>query len=439
MVTALLYLLRRVKPSLCLSPVLLAVLILLHGPAYLFYTRVWGPGQPFFERILSSAADPAEVIANLDLAIGCTLMGVCLGIEAADLAFACDSRRMERALRAWGCDAIRMTSRTMANAVLLGMAGVVVLSLWSLSSARLDRVWEFVGGDGGEFDKIELRRATADTKSYVELLLTSTVFPFACFALVPLFRAGLRRALIVLVPLVATILVSKAATLSKAPIVVFVALLGVSAIACRTLRPSARLIAAFTTVTVGMLMLTATVAIVTLGGPREAIQFLGYRIFMVTNEVLLEYFTAIPQTIPHTWGTNSGWVAGLLGQTPDLPLYWRVGEVHRGALTSTSNAMFLGDAWGEFGWLGVLSVPPLAGFIVRWIDIKLVVQRGKSVGAVAGMVLGLHGVFIAMSTSLTTALLSGGLAMAVPLALWIDAPHAARARPRCERQREVSE
>jgi cytochrome c-type biogenesis protein CcmH/NrfF len=40
---------------------------------------------------------------------------------------------------------------------------------------------------------------------------------------------------------------------------------------------------------------------------------------------------------------------------------------------------------------------------------------------VAGLVLGQYGVFIAMTTAFQTALLSGGLVLVLPLAVWLGA------------------
>ena len=76
---------------------------------------------------------------------------------------------------------------------------------------------------------------------------------------------------------------------------------------------------------------------------------------------------------------------------------------------------------GGFSWLGVLVTPIAAGFATRGIDIELIVRRGKSAGAVAGLVPGQCGVVIAMTTAFQTALITGGLLLVLPLASWIGA------------------
>ena len=75
----------------------------------------------------------------------------------------------------------------------------------------------------------------------------------------------------------------------------------------------------------------------------------------------------------------------------------------------------MGDAWADFAWPGVLGTAFIIGALTRWIDIQLIVRRGKSVASAAGLALGHFGLFIALSTSFQTALVTGGLALVIPL------------------------
>ena len=93
--------------------------------------------------------------------------------------------------------------------------------------------------------------------------------------------------------------------------------------------------------------------------------------------------------------------------------------------------MFMGDGWADFAWVGVVLTAFLVGALIRWIDIQLVVRRGKTVASVGGLALGHYGLFIAFSTSFQTALITGGLALIVPLVRLISLPNNQnlRARP----------
>ncbi len=174
------------------------------------------------------------------------------------------------------------------------------------------------------------------------------------------------------------------------------------------------------TLSVALFVVVAFVANPTLAGVGEVLEFLFYRVFMIVNEGLLEYFAAIPYVLPHTWGTQSSWVAALFQSEPQMATFWLVGEVHRGVSGSTTTVMFMGDAWVDFAWAGVVLVPVIAGLLLRWLDIQLIVRRGKTVVTIAGLALGHYGIFIALSTALQTAMVTGGLLFVLPLVALIS-------------------
>ena len=138
---------------------------------------------------------------------------------------------------------------------------------------------------------------------------------------------------------------------------------------------------------------------------------------MVVNECLVEYFSAIPYVIDYKWNPLPGW---LTGETK-LATYWLVGEVHRGIIDSTTTVMFLGDAWADLAWLGVVLASFFMGGLVRFLDIKLILQRGPSIFTIAALALAHHGIFVALNTSLQTAMLTGGLLFVLPLSYLLSA------------------
>jgi hypothetical protein len=413
------FLLRRVVAGVALAPSLLLLLLALHGPAYLWYTRVWGPHQPFFNRIVWAAGPGIDPITRLDIAIGITFSGACIGIALADRVLGCGPRQMQAAMASWRHDMVRPPEQAARRAMALGAILSAYLVVVISTDDHLSRILTYVQSRGDEFDKIALRRSLCAGDSYTYLLLKATVIPFSACALLVLARSGGHVAWWSFGTLVPCLLVANLATLSKSPVVVLCLLLLLAEIVRRDLQPRWKSLATASIVGGGLLVTTTLVSIRSLEGPLEAMRFLMYRVFMVGNEVLLEYFAAVPNRIPHAWGMGSRWISALTGRDPQPQLHWLVGEVHRNVRASTSNAMFVGDAWGNFGWLGVVIAPVIMGFLARGLDIELILRRGKSVGTVAGLVLGLHGLFIALSNALQTALLTGGLLMVVPLAAWL--------------------
>jgi hypothetical protein len=86
-------------------------------------------------------------------------------------------------------------------------------------------------------------------------------------------------------------------------------------------------------------------------------------------------------------------------------------------MSSTTVAMFVADAWADFSWAAVLVFSLFAGFFVRWLDIELIVKRGKTAATISGLALGHYGVFIMLSTALQTAMVTGGLILVAPLTI----------------------
>ena len=114
--------------------------------------------------------------------------------------------------------------------------------------------------------------------------------------------------------------------------------------------------------------------------------------------------------LPHGWG--AGIIPSLFhaGTSEWIPTYSAVAEVTRDSLESTSNVLFIGDAWAEFAWAGVAVFSIIAGFTIRSIDIYAF-RRGhsdESACLVAGCV---FGIFTMLSTALNTAMVTGGLAL----------------------------
>lgn len=406
----------RVGLNLSLSSVLLSLLLLLHGPAYVYYTRTYGPDTDFFDTIMS-AAKGNDVLPTLDLAMALTFTFVCLGIVFTDVAAGVRARGWHRAIARWDAKPLgRATPRERRRVLGASIAlAALLLVPFIFIDSQLPKVVDYFTSDLGEFEKIALRREGGGSGFYPYNLLLSTVLPFIAFCLLAgaLSRArSLRGWTMVFVALVA---LGKAATLSKAPLAVF-ALQGLVVwLMAWRLSLSWRMLAVLAISTTALFVLMSFIANPTSEGLGLIFEFLFYRVFMIVNESLLEYFAAIPYVIDHTWGSQFSWLAGLLQSEPRLPTYWLVAEVHRGALGSTTTVMFAGDAWADFAWVGVAIAAFVIGALVRWIDIRLIVTRGKSVVTIAGLALGHSGLFIATSTSLQTALVTGGLALVVPL------------------------
>ena len=124
--------------------------------------------------------------------------------------------------------------------------------------------------------------------------------------------------------------------------------------------------------------------------------------------------TFVHTDLDRIWmGTVGARMLGTAAQQEHVETYLAVAEITRGSLLSTSNAMFIGDAWAQYSWAGVIGRSLLARFLVRAVDIYKT-RRGytdppATLGAGCSF-----GIFTMLSTSFTTAWVTGGLLL-VPL------------------------
>ncbi len=420
--------------NLSLTSAMLGGLLVLHGPAYLYYTRVWGPGdglmyalyverwpQPlnFFEHV-TSFANTRSPITELDIALALLLFSLAAGILLAHRLLRCSPAEMRHGIETWNRAPVRALPSSIVAWLAVGL-GLCVLAAAMIAwhEDQWSRVVRYFLSQGGEFEKIAMRREMGGSRHYLYNLALSAVLPLLTFWAVVLSRRSPLTLLPVAAALVAAVLLGKLSTLSKAPPAVFCLQLVLLIIIWQRLSVRALhllLLGGCAVLLFGGMSLVANVG---LKGVTDTLLFLFYRIFMIPNESLVEYFSAIPSVLPHTGGGDSRWLAALTGEAPLAPTFSRVADVFRDrAGMSTTNAMFLGDAWAAFSWAGVAATGLLAGVALRTIDIVLIARLGKSAATIAAVTAGWFGVFVALSTAFQTALLTGGLLLLIPFA-WL--------------------
>lgn len=434
-----------VRPTLSLSSTALGLLLVFHGPAYWYYTRSWalekgiffdlyratgstqvqmsqeGNARSFYDRLLAAAKDP-NIIQSLDLALCFTFLGCCAGIWVADKMLGYSRQATDQALREWKKKSF-LPLQPIQSPMLLTLAGLAVVFMvyFLIRDEQLTKVHTYFFTSASELDKIAMRRSMGGSHSYLFNLMLSTLLPFVAFVFWTWWREGGERSIGWLAALVILLVITaKAATLSKAPPALFVLQLLVLEVARNSLSLDKRQLAVLGLASVLLFSAMTFVANSDLSGISESLTFLFYRLLMIPNESLLEYFTVFPSQLPHTMGLDIRWLAKLMGTEPMQSNFWLVAETMRGVPGSATTAMFMADAWAAFSWAGVVGASFLFGWVVRWIDIQLLVKRGCSCVTLAGLGLGHYGIFIAMSTALQTAFLTGGLFLIVPMVALLE-------------------
>lgn len=414
------FLVRHIGVNLSATSVLLCLLLLLHGPAYLYYTRVWGPETEFFENILS-AAPGVDVIQYLDIALTTFFISICFGIKLIDVLTKTKGARIRLAINEWGTvPAQRNLKIELERLKFLVFVSIIFMLPFVFFDQQLSKVLVYFTSNLGEFEKIALRREGGGSSFYIYNLLMANVIPFVAFGFLTAHFFGLLRnsfASILFLMFIFLLVLSKAATLSKAPLIILMVQFAVVYFISRSLKTSLRLIAYIFSIAFSGFLVMAIVANSNMSELAELIDFLFYRVFMIVNEGLVEYFSAIPYVIDHNWNSLPGW---MIGETK-IASYWLVGEVHRGAWGSTTTVMFLGDAWADFSWMGVVFAPLVLAGMVRFLDVKLILHQGPGIFTIAALALAHNGIFVALNTSLQTAMLTGGLLFVLPLSFLLSA------------------
>jgi hypothetical protein len=405
-----------VRPSLSGTSVLIGMILLFHGPAYYYYFEYFGPHQIFYFKILSVAPN-IDVLSVLDLAISLGMLSLCLGIYICDRFLGQRKQDFDAALVRWSEASDPLDRSQQQRIIYLGWATVALMLPFVQLDGQLEKVAEYFFSDLDYYEKIALRQDGSGA-GYIYRLLSSSFFPGIAVLVLAGHQMGYAKLKWLLMTLLVLVFLAKAAMLSKAPPITFIVQIIVAAMMARSLKLTKEKTFALGTVFLVASLFMVIVAVPHLQGLKRMFGFLFYRVFMVPNEVLLEYFAAIPSVLKHTWGAQFSWLAKITDASPLPPTYVLVSEVYRGTSASTSPAMFMADAWADFSWIGIVLVSAVCGIVFRLADYHLIVRVGRSPVSVAGLMLTHYAAFTAISTSFQTSLLTGGMYLILPLLLY---------------------
>jgi oligosaccharide repeat unit polymerase len=431
---------------LSLTSVAFGLLVFIHGPFYWLYTRFWlykdtwfyewyatttNPGgaggsdiqqHSQYDHLERLAHDPHLPMAlhNLDLGLSLLFVGFMVGVTLVDWKTRYFKTVRKESMTRWQTVRFPADQPPILYAGTKWLTAVAVSIILIVVYMQYDKpviVYNYFFSDASEFQKIEWRITKGGFPYLIALFLSSVASIVSVYFLAEATK-GNRYLMCSSILLLVVIAFGKMASLSKAPIIVYTIQLAVTLALFRTLKPSIIAVAILVVVGLGGIILMIFVANGDIGRLQSAFAFLFYRALMIPNESLVEYFLVFPSQIPHTLGFDNKFVAFAFGTETIQQSYYRVSQSIRGVGGSTTNAMFIADSWAQFSWWGLLIFPIVFGALLRYLDVALIRNLGKSSISIAGLVTGYYGVFIAMSTSLSTAFLTGGLLLVLSIA-WI--------------------
>ena len=402
----------RLAERMSITLLLMGGLLLIHGVPMLIYLHITGPDTFIYEKILD-LVNQEEIIEHLLLAMGIVFLCVPAGIRFT-LWLWPTQWTTDEYLATWSDGGLRRVYQaTPSVRRCLWLVVLIILAVIFIEEQPQKIIEYFLQG-GSEYDNLILRVDGGGTPHYIYNVFLYSIAPFVVLVL-----WSLRSALpadphikILFYVFLAVILIGKLGTLSKLPLVFL--LLQLTLLIIIILQARIRTIDVLATILIATILFSLVVNLTIPDLDIMGIfRFLYYRIFDIPNEVLIEYFSAFPYSLPHTW--EYGVFGTLISPSGEVPLqnYFAVAELSRGSVLSSSNAMFLGDAWADYGWLGVVSFPFFAGVAVQSVD--LYAARLGRTDEWACITAGCSfAVLTMLSTGLTTAFLTGGLAL-IPL------------------------
>jgi hypothetical protein len=389
-----LYIWRREPPRLLLTPLMLISFFVLYGVGNIIY--------------FAGADTVPDVRSAVTTCMILMWFGLLIGMEIARTSSPALTARSERIMRGWKGTAI---SDRPEGDQLLALLGVLV-ALYVLGTflyfGKPGQLLAFLASA----DKSKFRHDFGPEGGYLYQTLISSVAPFLSFALVLKGITSKKRYLSVIGLIVGTAaLAGKIGTYAKSPWLVFVLQIIIVAQVTRSLKFGVGRFLIFFIVIILGTVLAVVVAIPELDFP-NIVEFLIYRFFEVNNEVIYQTFYVYPKYLPHTWGMNIGLIHALFGSGDLLSAHTRVASFF-GSEGATFDSFFIGDAWVDFSYAGVIVMSLLVGFVVKTVDI-FVMSLGKTPLTLALLGSGMYGLFQLEVTSAFTAFFSGGMVL-IPL------------------------
>jgi hypothetical protein len=403
----------------------LGFVVLFHVFAYPYYVYVWSD-EFEFGLLPALADDSRELVPNVTLAMSVCYLGIMVGCYLGLALFGSGVRGRTRrgGLAGRGFLSEPALKRLLGTAFAMEIVMCVMLLAQYVWVASPIDLYNYYLSDLDSAARVAIRR-NSNLSVYVYAVLHLTVIPFVLFVLLAeaYDRASPQlkwRA----VRLGGWLLLVKLSTFTKAGPALLLAqvIMCLALLKGDTLRFGPRHVISVALALVVILGFVFAVREESVPATRLAFDF-AYRMWMIPNEVIFEYFHAVPQYIPFGYGTGMSFVRGILGDVAgtglDLPTHTLVASVYRADYTTVVNSFFVAEAWAQYGWVGVGVLSIVAGLFVRWYDRRTMIAKAHSV-KLGMIVFAIGGTYALSTAAVTTAMVTGGLLVVPLFAIWLE-------------------
>ena len=275
------------------SSILFAFLLVVHGPAYLVYMLFRGP-QSIIYRHIARADDFDLIVMSLNLSIALLFIGIIAGTEAINYVAPSAVRQNEQAVFAWNEQGLKAGRSYPACVMLAIILSVIFMLFVSLDEHHLSVLVGYLAVSGNEFDKIAYRQEFGGSQDYLYRILLGSIGPMLIiWGALSGWRRRWSSLLVAVTFLFCLTLIGKLETLSKGPIALFLIQLALVLYLVSNNRLTWK-------VALGSLIgsVLVFVPIIRIAVPEidywEALDFLYYRAFDISNEALLDSSAHFP-------------------------------------------------------------------------------------------------------------------------------------------------
>lgn len=400
---AVIYLFRREGTFVTLTGMTYGLMALIYGLGHLYYYNI---------------ADFDETAETLTTSLGWMWIMFMLGNELCRLAFPGASARQRVLLASWSSTPMQPGEHAhwLWRIILLASVGLLTIMFFALGKIGILAHYAIL--QTAE-DIREFRVGVAGQGGYLFQLFVTTVAPF--LAVVSLLIAMRRKTLYdraIAGALIVLVVLFKLSTYHKTQWIWVLISLAIGWYLVRRIKLRLGILLVSAVFIFLAFLLGAILAFPDLEFA-QLTNYVMYRTFETTNDVLYKTYYVYPHYLEHTHGLNIGLVHSIFGYGELIPAHTQV-AMFFGSYNTTYNSMFLGDAWVDFGIGGVIVVSLVIGFLIKAVDLYIA-SMGKTPLAIAMTASLFYGALSLCAVSAFTSMLTGGILLLPLFVAGVDA------------------
>jgi oligosaccharide repeat unit polymerase len=395
------------------SHIFIGLLLFFHGPALIFYRDIWSEELGF--GILSSLSNTAVATDRVILSLSIAFTIITVTKITSNLIYPIRSDYLEISAPLNKNQISYIKALTILSAAIILMALIIQYTF----VASPQKIIDYYFTDMSDYERVMIRRES-NLGSYFFGVLIESIIPFVSFVILTSALVKNRKKTAALaISIVILVLIAKLSRFTKAGPTLYLLQLFL----CYSLVSRRTLLATKKDILFGIISIfTTLIMVVGLGGGGDLMVAFD-RLLMIPNEAMFEYFAAIPEFYPFGYGRGISYVQAIfgdaIGSASPLPVSMHVAAVTRGYTGTVINGLYILDAWAEFGWIGIILFSLFTGILLHWLDRNLSAIRCRPI-KLALIAYMLNGMYTLATSSLTSALITGGLLTVPILASYID-------------------